>query len=77
MMLLVKGKSGYGIVILHTRYLSIERTLGIYVGNNRYKLNYLSRATEWTCLTFDPSKVEIGLYLPYCMDLRYGYVYVK
>ena len=47
MMSHVKGKLGCNtaIVILHTRYLSMECTLGIYVVNNRLKLSYLSHAT--------------------------------
>ena len=37
------------------------RTLGIYVEKkNTLDLIYLSRATLWTCLTFDRSMVEIG-----------------
>ena len=47
MMSHVEVKSGCdtAIVILHTRYLSMECTLGIYVVNNRQKLIYLSSAT--------------------------------
>ena len=41
----------------------MERILGIFVENNRSKLIYLSRATSWTCLSFDPPKVK-STYIP-------------
>ena len=40
-----------------------------YVGINRYKLIYSSRAKSWTCQTFYPSKVENGLHIHLSLNI--------
>ena len=61
MMSHVKGKSECNtvIIILHTRYLWMECTLGIYVVITDRSWFTFHVLQLWTWLTFDLSKVEI------------------
>lgn len=59
----VKGKSGWNTAIAFKKPFSFDgtRTGCLYWGGH-LRLVYPWRATTWTCLTSDPSKVAVGLH---------------